>query len=864
MNLRHIETNGHDGPSLGFKYCSPHSSFSNGKVERSFRTVSDTTRCLLFEAGMSAKFWDLAWAHAVWLHNRVPTKATGGVSPHERLHGSAPDLANLIPFGTIVAKWAYSETRKKWSPKANFVIFVGIDDAHPSTSIQVFDPVTKQVTNTRSWRPIVADPHDARSLMDRWRAASVECPLPAHVDLNDDVDPFRPDTGTADAGPMGARHGIPDGSGDCPQWYRTPKDNMTPRLLARAFGVSVDTYIAYLNTFEWPGARAGGINARTRFRIGTDVPRPSAADLAGAGPAAAFAAMSATLDGDDDNPSHSATCKASNPLQSKWAAARLDHWQGHLTAGTFSIVKCKDVPKGRRIDRGKWVHKRKRCPVTGEITKYKSRYCARGFLQRAGDDYNPLAVSSSVLGLASLRFMMAQACRLGYELTSCDIADAYVQSTLDFPLYLELPPDVPGLQYFDKDGDKLCALCVRSLFGFKQSGRRWSDTLRATLEKLGCRRLKSDANIHTWTSANGTTMWIGVYSDDLAIASPDRAMRDRFVQKLHSIHPLRDDGTMTAMLGMRVDQSVDAGGARIVKISMPAYVEQLGERFGLIDCKSTRRPVGSDGNKLSSSDEPAVAKEAADYRKRVGACLWASITTRPELAATIATCCKFMAAPTKRSCALIDRCIRYLVSSRTHGITFRCDDPGIHNLRSSGVTAFSDADWAGCVDSARSTSGVCLMCAGGTFEFYSRMQRAVSLSSTESECIALASCTTEVEFFRSLAAELGFLDTCDPWQINVDNNSAIFSAHNDGVRRTRHINIKFAKVREAVSHGAIVIKHVPGGNAINSEQIADILTKNTNGPLWDKFSAMICGSSVEYSARDPANNVRFADNAAVT
>ena len=223
-----------------------------------------------------------------------------------------------------------------------------------------------------------------------------------------------------------------------------------------------------------------------------------------------------------------------------------------------------------------------------------------------------------------------------------------------------------------------------------------------------------------------------------------------------------------------------------------------------------------------------------------------------------------MAAPTKRSCALIDRCIRYLVSSRTHGITFRCDDPGIHNLRSSGVTAFSDADWAGCVDSARSTSGVCLMCAGGTFEFYSRMQRAVSLSSTESECIALASCTTEVEFFRSLAAELGFLDTCDPWQINVDNNSAIFSAHNDGVRRTRHINIKFAKVREAVSHGAIVIKHVPGGNAINSEQIADILTKNTNGPLWDKFSAMICGSSVEYSARDPANNVRFADNAAVT
>ena len=849
LNQKCIETHGTDGPSVGFKYCSPHSSFSNGKVERSFRTISNMTRCMLFSAGVSAKYWDLAYAHATYVHNCIPTAATGGISPYEQVHGKPPDVSKLLPFGAIVAKWKYAEQRKKWDPKASFVVFVGVDPLHPSASIQVLDLHTKQITNTRSYRPIVADPHDTRTLMERWKAASVECPLPAHIDLDQEGTPFLPDDVDTDT-PFGVRQQLNSAEQECPLWFRTPKDNMTPRVLARTFGVAADTYVAYLNTFEWPGVRAGGINARTRFRLGTDVPRPSAADLQSAGTAAAHAAMSASLNNDEDNPSHSSTIKASNPHKAKWADARLEHWKGHVTSGTFVIMKCRDVPKGRRIDRGKWVHKRKRCPDTGAITRYKSRYCARGFLQRPGEDFNPLAVSSSVLGIASLRFLIAQACRLDFELTGCDIADAYVQSSLDRPLYLDLPPDVPGLKYYDQDGDKLCALCVRSLFGFRQSGRMWSDKLRETLAKLGCKPLKSDPNVHIFTGADGRSMWIGVYSDDLIIASPCRAMRDRFVKQLHAVHPLRDDGVLTSMLGMKIDQVKEQGGARTVRISMPSYIEQMAARFGLSQCKKTLRPVGTDAKDLSSDEDPAPTAIAADYRQRVGACLWASITTRPECAATVATCCKFMAAPTKRSCALIDRVIRYLTSSSRHGIVYRCDNPGMHNIGDSGVSAFSDANWAGCADSARSTSGVCLMCANGVFEYYSRMQRSVSLSSTESECIALASCTVEVEFFKSMAAELGFTDTTTPWPTHVDNKSSIFAAHNDGVRRTRHINVKFAKVREAVSENMITIKHVPGGNSANSEQVADIFTKNCNGPIWDKFAHIISGSPVVFHDRD--------------
>ena len=94
--------------------------------------------------------------------------------------------------------------------------------------------------------------------------------------------------------------------------------------------------------------------------------------------------------------------------------------------------------------------------------------------------------------------------------------------------------------------------------------------------------------------------------------------------------------------------------------------------------------------------------------------------------------------------------------------------------------------------------------------------------------------------------ELGFLDAAEPWTANVDNQSAIFSAHNDGVRRTRHINVKYAKVREAVADKMVSITHVPGGNSTSSEQLADVFTKNVNGPLWDKFSALVSGTAVLY------------------
>ena len=235
------------------------------------------------------------------------------------------------------------------------------------------------------------------------------------------------------------------------------------------------------------------------------------------------------------------------------------------------------------------------------------------------------------------------------------------------------------------------------------------------------------------------------------------------------------------------------------------------------------------------SDESAVGADKENCRKKAGAALGAAITARPELRAAVPMRCKYMARPTKRSCALVDHCIRFLASTPHHGITYSCSSSALHNLASSGVSAWCDANWAGDVSPAKNTTGVCLCAAGAEFELYSRPQRSVLMSSTESECIALASAVIEVKFFRALASELGFHDDTEPRKVHADNPSAINAAHND---------VEIDARVQCVADAFVRLQHVNGGENLSSQQRADIFTKNCNGPLWDKLAAEVCGASI--------------------
>ena len=80
-----------------------------------------------------------------------------------------------------------------------------------------------------------------------------------------------------------------------------------------------------------------------------------------------------------------------------------------------------------------------------------------------------------------------------------------------------------------------------------------------------------------------------------------------------------------------------------------------------------------------------------------------------------------------------------------------------------------------------------------------------------------------------------------PVIIGVDNKAAVLSAKNASGKRTRHVNIRFHRVREAMYTGRIDVQYVRGGSSTASEQKADIMTKSCSGPLFDKFDREIRG-----------------------
>jgi hypothetical protein len=143
------------------------------------------------------------------------------------------------------------------------------------------------------------------------------------------------------------------------------------------------------------------------------------------------------------------------------------------------------------------------------------------------------------------------------------------------------------------------------------------------------------------------------------------------------------------------------------------------------------------------------------------------------------------------------------------------------------LVVYSDSDWAGDKDNRRSVTGFMLYLNDVLIAWRSKLQKTVSLSSSEAEFYACGEAVKEVPFVVQILQFLG-ISVQLPVIVHVDNIGAIFMSENvTSSTRTRHMDTRWHFVREKQEEGLIKIVFVPSAG-----NISDILTKNVTGEVY--------------------------------
>nr|XP_023918614.1 uncharacterized protein LOC112030162 [Quercus suber] len=215
-------------------------------------------------------------------------------------------------------------------------------------------------------------------------------------------------------------------------------------------------------------------------------------------------------------------------------------------------------------------------------------------------------------------------------------------------------------------------------------------------------------------------------------------------------------GELNYFLGLQVKQREDG-----IFISQEKYAKNLVKRFGLDSKKHTSTPMSSSA-KLSR-DAAGIDVDPTLYRSMIGSLLYLT-TSRPDIAFSVGVCARFQAAPKESHLTTVKRIIRYINGTSDYEIWYSRDSNEC-------LARYSDADWVGCVDDRKSTSGGCFYLGNNLVSWMSKKQNSVSLSTAEDEYIAAASCCAQLLWMKKLLHDYG--TTQDTMCVFYDNTIAI-------------------------------------------------------------------------------------------
>ena len=405
-----------------------------------------------------------------------------------------------------------------------------------------------------------------------------------------------------------------------------------------------------------------------------------------------------------------------SPEKNKWMDVAQTEITGLESKHTWKEVPMSDAKS--KIIPGTWVFRVKRSP-SGEIRKFKARFCVRGDLEEDNGEDN----YASVVAWSTVRLFLVLCFILGWTTGSIDFTNAFVQSVLDSPIWIHIPRGFTSAL-----GPGTCLELGRSLYGLRRSPKLFYDTAVDAFLKLGFVQSKFDPCL-----LYKPGMLIVMYVDDCGIGAADPKDIDRLVASLRNMgFELTQEGDFSEFLGIKMTKQPDG----TIEMNQTGLINKIIKATDMEDCNPNYLPATGP---LGSDPDGSPMEEKWSYRSIVGMLLYLSTNTRPDIAFAVSQIARFSAQPKQSHATAVKTLVRYLKRTRNKGMILK--PTGTLDLE-----LYVDADFCGLFkhepdadpNSARSRTGFIVMLSGFPLIWKSQLQASMACSTLEAEYTALS------------------------------------------------------------------------------------------------------------------------------
>ena len=214
-------------------------------------------------------------------------------------------------------------------------------------------------------------------------------------------------------------------------------------------------------------------------------------------------------------------------------------------------------------------------------------------------------------------------------------------------------------------------------------------------------------------------------------------------------------------------------------------------------------------------------QEGHRYLELIGSLQYLASTTRPEISQAVSVLSRYRGTPTTAHWNGAVRVLKYLGSTKDMGVVYGTSSE-------EELVGYVDADFAGDLDTRKSTTGFVFLYGGAVLSWCSKKQTAVATSTVEAEYMAASHAIKEALWLGSLLGELGVIIKFV--KLYCDNQGCIANLKNHLIsKHTKHISVSFHHGREKVAWGQIVPDYVT-----SDENMADMFTKPLSVNVFQK------------------------------